>query len=493
MIRAGRSLGEITEGERRTLERYLRDTRYLLDPVGWHRDVLDGALWGKQREIARAIRDHRLVAVHSAQDVGKSYVAAVITCWWVVTHRVGDAFVITSAPTQKQVEAVLWREIRRIHAAADLPGTITGTEWKIGGELVAMGRKPADYAQGAFQGIHAPHVLLILDEAAGVHQDIWTQARTQMANEGSAMLVIGNPDDPASEFARVCAPGSPWRVIHIDGLGSPNFTGEEIPEKIARQLISPAWERDMAHRFGEGSPIYCSKVRGLFPEESEDALIPLAQIRAAQDRFENAPAKAETLGVDVARFGNNETVIVARAGGIAWIVSRARKEDTMRTVGRIKLAREELSASTVIVDVIGVGGGVVDRLKEDRVPVTPFIAGEAAKDPARFANAKAEANWRLRERFEDGEITICRDEDLLAQLSGIRYGIDSSQRIRIESKEDARSRGVASPDIADALALCFSDLAVPYITPDFSINLELYRPNPWAGAGGSTLGQPFPF
>src|SRR6266571_4737071 len=110
MIRAGEFWGGITGGERRILERYLRHTRYLLDPVGWHRDVLGGTLWGKQREIARAVRDHRLVAVHSAQDVGKSYVAAVITCWWIVTHPVGDAFVVTTAPTQKQVEAVLWRE-----------------------------------------------------------------------------------------------------------------------------------------------------------------------------------------------------------------------------------------------------------------------------------------------------------------------------------------------------------------------------------------------
>ena len=472
MITSEGFLAEITPGKRRILERYLRDTRYFLDPVGWQRDVLGGALWGKQREIARAVRDHRLVAVHSAQDVGKSYVAAVITCWWIVTHPVGDAFVITSAPTQKQVEAVLWREIRRIHSAAELPGTITGTEWKIDGELVAMGRKPADYAQGAFQGIHAPHVLLILDEAAGVHQDIWTQARTQMANEGSAMLVIGNPDDPASEFARVCAPGSAWNVIHIDGLGSPNFTGEEIPEKIARQLISPAWEKDMARRFGEGSPIYCSKVRGAFPEEAEDALIPLTQIRAAQGRFETAPAKAETLGVDVARFGNNETVIVARAGTIAWIVSRARKEDTMRTVGRIKRALEDLSASKVIVDDIGVGGGVVDRLKEDHVPVTAFIGGEAARDPARFANAKAEANWRLRECFENDEIAIYPDEDLLEQLSGIRYGIDSSARIRIESKEDARSRGIPSPDIADALMLAFSARAQLPLPMPISITQE---------------------
>jgi len=456
MITAPEFLGEITEGERCTLERYLRDTRYLLDPVGWQRDVLGGVLWAKQREIARAVRDHRLVAVHSAQDVGKSYVAAAITCWWISTRPVGDAFVVTTAPTQKQVEVVLWREIRRMHRAANLPGTITGTEWKIAGELVAMGRKPADYALGAFQGIHGPHVLLILDEAAGVHQDIWTQARTQMANEGSAMLVIGNPDDPASEFARVCAPGSGWHVIHIDGLGSPNFTGECIPEKIARQLISPAWEKDMARRFGEESPVYVSKVRGLFPEESEDALISLALIKAAQDRFDAVPERAETLGVDVARFGNNETVIVARAGGIAWIVSRTRKQDTMQTVGRIRQALKDLSASTVIVDDIGVGGGVVDRLKEDHISVTPFIAGEAAKDSARFANAKAEASWRLREFFEKGDITICPDEDLLAQLSGIRYELDSSQRIRIESKEDARSRGIASPDIADALMLAFS-------------------------------------
>ncbi|MGH2692423.1 MAG: hypothetical protein ACRDHM_07950 [Actinomycetota bacterium] len=182
------------------------------------------------------------------------------------------------------------------------------------------------------------------------------------------------------------------------------------------------------------------------------------------------------LGVDVTRYGSNETVIVARRGDRAWIVARYRGKDTMATTGRVVRAIHDLGAVEARVDVVGIGAGVVDRLKEQREPVVGLNAGAAPRDRRRFANARAEWCWGLRDRFERGEIAICPDDELAAQLAGIRYAIDSAGRIQIESKEDARSRGVASPDIADALMLAFSSRKDP--PRDIRIP-SMWRPSPW--------------
>ncbi len=473
------------------LENHLRSELYRLDPVAWVRGRLREELWSAQREIARAVRDHRRVAVRSAHDVGKSRIASRLACWWIDTHPVGTAFVVTTAPTMKQVESVLWREMRTAHAAGGLPGVMNETEWKIAGHLVAFGRKPADYDPAAFQGIHAHYVLVILDEACGVPDSLYDAAETLASNEGSHILAIGNPDDPLSRFAKVCAPGSGWHSIKIDGLDSPNFTGEEVPEDLKKGLLSPVWVEECRRTWGEDSPIFISKVRGEFTEDADDALIPLSWIRAAQERFdESATTDVEerlVLGVDVARFGADETVIVARRGTHAWVRARHRMQDTMKTTGRIVLVMKELGAVEARVDVIGIGAGVVDRLKEQHVNVVGLNAGAGARKADRFLNARAEWYWQLRERFERGEIAIPPDDDdLAAQLAGIRYVFDSRGHIQIESKTDMRSRGLASPDRADALMLAFSQREEPWSVP---INIpNLWRPNPWDMGGSDWSG-----
>jgi len=474
-----------SERELSSLERYLRNELYRADPVLWVTERLGERLWSAQREIAYAVRDHRRVAVRSAQDVGKSRIASRLACWWIDTHPVGEAIVVTTAPTFKQVQAVLWREMRQAHHAGRLPGVMTETEWKIEGRLVALGRKPADYDPDSFQGIHALHVLVLLDEACGVPEALWNAAETLTANEGSRILAISNPDDPGSHFARVSHPGSGWHRIRIDGYRSPNFTDEPVPEELRKLLLSPTWVEERKRSWGEDSPLYISKVRGEFPEEADDGLIPLSWIRAAQARYEEPPRDEEArlvLGVDVARYGSDETVIVARRGDRAWIAGRYRKQDTMQTTGRVVRAIHDLGAAEAGVDVIGIGAGVVDRLKEQHEPVLGLNAGAAPRDKTRFGNARAEWWWGLRDRFERGEIAICPDDELAAQLAGIRYAIDSSGRVQIESKEDMRSRGAPSPDIADALMLAFSARE----DPPLSITIpDMWGPSRWRIPGES--------
>lgn len=157
-----------------------------------------------------------------------SYVAARAAAWWLATHPLGDAYVITTAPTLRQVKAILWREIGRAHAKGKLFGRLNQTEWwafmpEGNEEMIAFGSKPADMDPDAFQGIHAPFVLVIFDEACGIPKPLWEAADSLIANEESRILVIGNPDDPLSEFCEVCKPGSGWNVIRINAFESPNF------------------------------------------------------------------------------------------------------------------------------------------------------------------------------------------------------------------------------------------------------------------------------
>lgn len=243
--------------------------KYRGDPVGFVREVLGEHLWSKQREIAESVRDNRHTAVHSAHDTGKSYLAGRLAAWWLSCHPAGEAFVVTTAPTFPQVRAILWREINRAHTKGKLPGRVNQTEWFIGNEIVAYGRKPADYDETAFQGIHARYVLVILDEGGGIPKSLFDAAETLTTNEGSRVLVIGNPDSPLTEFKRVCDPGSGWNVIHVDGLESPNFTAEEVPEEIRDLLLSPTWVAERKKAWGEDSALYESKVRGRFPRVAQ--------------------------------------------------------------------------------------------------------------------------------------------------------------------------------------------------------------------------------
>ena len=180
-------------------------------------------------------------------------------------------------------------------------------------------------------------------------------------------------------------------------------------------------------------------------------------IEAAQKRTLER-TRRPIIAADIARFGEDETVIMRREGGWIRVYRAHHKDDTMTTAGHIAKAMRDIDDEAgkndwvrAIVDVPGVGGGVVDRLAELDLPVVPYNGGEAPIDKERFVNARAEDYWTLRERFEQGEVDIDPDDDkLAAQLGSIKWGIDSRGRIKIESKDDMRKRGLPSPDRADA-------------------------------------------
>lgn len=462
--------------------------RYQDDPIGFVQDALYGFLWSKQKLMAEAVRDHRQVAVQSCHDVGKTYMAAILTAWWIACHEPGEAFVVTLAPTAPQVRALLWRELNRIHRDGRLFGRMLQTEWKLdNGELVAFGRSPSDTAPTSIQGLHQKYVLVVLDEAGGISKLIWDAVSSMAANEFSRMFAIGNPDDPSTEFRDVCKPGSGWFTVKMNAFESPNFTDEPVPDFLRPLLVSPIWVEERKKKWGESSPIYRSKVLGEFPDQATDGLIPLSAISAAQLRSLVPGSQGETeLGVDVARFGDDHSVCYWRNGPIARRAFRSGKEDTMKTTGRVIDAIRTYNARKVKIDDTGIGGGVTDRLKELQNGLDDSPAGQAAyrllrgveivgvnvgeqptvvldpddpryQDTERYLNLRAELNWGLRQRFIDGDIDIeAEDDDLAAQAGDIKYFFTSRGQIQIEAKADMKKRGRDSPDDWDAMVLAFA-------------------------------------
>jgi hypothetical protein len=437
---------------------------YRADPVRWISDVLAEHVWSKQRAVAESVVAHRKTAVPSCHEVGKSWLAARIVAWWLSVNPAGEAFAVTTAPTAPQVRAILWREINRAHRKGGLPGHTNQTEWWINDEIVAYGRKPSDYDPSAFQGIHARRVLVVIDEACGVPEGIWTAANSLVANEHGRILAIGNPDDPGSYFARVCQPDAGWNVVSIDALDSPNFTGEPIPDDLRELLVSPIYEQEMRAEFGEDGATYLSKVRGRFPTDAPDGVVPLSWVRKCQnidpDAYTTDDLLPVELGVDVGA-GGDETVIRERRGMVAGRTWRYKTPDSTQASGYVVQAIKETGAMAVKVDVIGVGWGIVGRLKELRADhgaeVFGVNVGEHSASPKRFPRLRDQLWWEIgRELTRQGAWDLSAvDETTIAQLIAPTWKPDSAGRHQIEPKKDTKARMKRSPDDADALLLAY--------------------------------------
>ena len=447
----------------RLLQERAAPTPYVDDPVTWVAQRTGEHLWSKQREIAASVVANKRTAVKASHAVGKSFLAARLIAWWMDVHPPGEAFVVSTAPTFRQVQAVLWREVGKAFrkAAANgytLPGRLNQTEWLIGSELVGYGRKPADQDEHGFQGIHARYVLVILDEACGIPRQLWTAVEAITTGPDCRILAIGNPDDPATEFGEVCKRPGLWNIITVPAASTPNFTGEAVPAYMRPLLVEPQWAADLKTSRGETSPEYTSKVLAEFPDSSSDTLIPYGWIERARER-DLIPGPTVELGVDVARYGTDESVIYRRQGPVARLLGTFGQQPTTETTGRVIAALRETGASLAKVDGVGVGGGVVDQLAELGYPVADMQAGARPNDPDTFVNARAEWYWGLRQRFEVGDIDIDPDDaELAAQLAQIKYKYTSRGQLQIESKDDMKKRGLSSPDRADALMLAFAPI-----------------------------------
>jgi len=450
--------------------------RYRTDPAAWATERAGVEIWSRQRVVMESVRDHPNTAVRSCHSTGKSFVSALITCWWLDVHPAGEARVITTAPTSKQVDAVLWYEINKLHTRIGLAGICHLRDWYLGRQLVALGRKPPDHEEAAFQGMHAKYLLVIYDEAFGIPKNLWNEGSSLASNEYARQLAIGNPDGPG-EFENRCRPGSPWNVIHISYRDTPAYSGERVSRGLLENLISERWVEERRGDWGEDSALFQSKCEGNFPGQGDPfSTIPHRWVASCRV-LELPEIGAVEAGIDVGA-GGDRTVIRERRGPRAGREKVFVDEDPMRSVGKLVEKINEWGVTRVKIDVTGIGWGLAGRLRElssrhnsagalhgdtthnAEVVRVNFGAGPSPGKERQYLNKRAELWWGVgRENSRLGLWDLTEvDDQVVHELTAPRYQIlDSYGKIKIERKVDAIKRLGVSPDRAEALLLAFFD------------------------------------
>ncbi len=466
----------------------LRD-RIRANPVWFINHVLGAGLWGMQQGIVEAVAQHDHVCVPSCHASGKDYTTARLVLWFLHAHK--PCTVLTTGPTDRQVKEILWREITTAHKTARfaLGGRLLQQKLELDHEHFALGFTSSDTDSTAGQGFHNKHIFIVIDESAGVTRDVRDSIEGNLsAGETVKLLEIGNPTDPTSPFAAECA-RSGTLTYGIDAFSTPNFTafglkpkdfdngdwtrkidGRSLP---ATYLISPSWVFRQVDRYGWDDPFVVARVRGQFPGAGPDSLLKREWIDAAQENsFRPSASDPLILSCDVARFGDDETIIGYKKGVRYRRLQRNRGNDTMETAGRLlDLDRAMKGAAQIRVDDDGVGGGVVDRLREELGSRSDIVirmmggSGATEEDPEdgpRFYNARAEWHWGLKLAFKHEQIDIDDGDDelerQLGQLKIKRY--DGKGRIIIEDKADYKKRVGRSPDDADTCLYANAELDV---------------------------------
>ena len=436
-------------------------------PVRFAGDVLGVDVWSKQEEVLEALKDHRRVVVKSGNGLGKGFSAAVAILWFLACHD--PSVVLSTAPTFRQVRHVLWREVHRRYNQArySLGGRLLDTRLEMSEGRFALGLS-ADSGD-EFQGFHSPNMLIVVDEAEGVSEPIYEAIEALMTSENCRLLMIGNPTTMSGTFRRAFYEDRElYRAVTISALDSPNVTEGKT---VIRGLTTKRWVEERRKVWGEENPLYQARVLGEFPDQGEDTLIPLSYIEAAVisvgarsndggDPEEHPPDPDVSLdpvviAVDVARFGSDKSVILRRRGKRVDEVQTYRGMDTMKVSGRVVDAIRAWEPQEVLVDEVGIGAGVVDRLREQGFRVQGVNVGRPAQDSEHYANLRAEGYWNLRQLVLDGQLEIPADNELVGQLAALKYTFNSLGQLVMESKEDMRRRGVPSPDKADALMMAF--------------------------------------
>lgn len=467
-------IDNVIDGVIGDLRQRSKNSLYLQDPAAWAHDVLGKHVWSKQKEVLDSLVNNTHTAVVSCNGMGKSAVAGVAGAWWVATRDPYELALICSAPTYPQIARVLFRELQDNHKAAairgfSLPGHINQSqEWKLDdkdGTLIGFGRRPADTdIVSAFQGIHRRYVMVILDEAGGIPQDLYTAAEAVTTTADSRVLAIGNPDRRATEFHRIFREDDTWNKIKVSAYDTPNFTGEWIPEELKPLLIQPSWVERQKIAWGEDSARFKSKVLAEFPDEDDTAFFSQVALDKAMDvdivEDEEIPV---VMGVDLARFGEDDSVIYTNRGGRVRKYASWSKASALESANRVHTAALELGCKEVRVDGAGLGGPVVDQLAamgEGIYTVISMLGSAASPDRTRWFNARAYNFDSLREQMLAGRIDLDPDDStLIDELMMLRYKFHSTGSIQIESKDDMRGRGVSSPDNLDAAVYASVDLS----------------------------------
>lgn len=460
-----------------------RQREYFNNPVLWAKDYLGVQMWTKQGDVAMSVVDNKNVIVKAGHEVGKSWLAGVLICWWVDTRwkEPGGCFVVSTAPSTKQINAIVWREVRKFHQLAaerftkglvdhPLPGYITSqAHWRLeGGIELGYGSKPPDAKEDTMSGIHARYVLAVGDEAVGLSEGLIDDLGNITSNATSRRFLILNPTNPLSYVAKIFKNKiTSWARHTISVFDSPNFHGGEgLPIEVLETLVDQSYVNDKLAEWGsEESPKYISRVLGEFAFDMGPTIISPEDMARAIDT--DIPVSQEimpVLGVDVSRSeaGDMNTVYSNTNGRLRHVDSWNEK-NAMRTADRIHGCALATGAREVRIDASGLGGPIFDRvveLSEGKYICIGMLGGAASPDRSQWYNTRAYWFTQFADMIRDGRVDIdMADDRLQEELLGIEYKQQQSglRGILIESKEDMRKRGVGSPDFADAANYAMAD------------------------------------
>lgn len=430
-----------------------------MSPVEFVREALGDEPHMKQVEMLEAVGraatgDRRRVSVVGCNASGKDWAAARAILWWI--HTRSPAKVIVTGPSARQVDAIVWNEMREAYAgsASPLAGRMARTSrYELDTQTFALGF--VSNSPFNVMGFHSPNLMVAITEAHAVGPDYMDAVRRLHPN---LLLLTGNAFAVAGEFYDSHhGKRDMYETVKISAMDTPNVASGrvEVPGVITQQDIEEH-KRD----WGEDSPQYIASVLAEFPDNLDSVVVPLRAAKEAAMR--DLPAEGEVvLACDPARFGDAKTVVARRQGGKAEIKLSMQGIDTYQTADWLRMHCENNHVDTLVVDDVGVGSGVVDNLRKfdlGDTRVIRFNGGKNAIDKEHYYNRNAEVWWLMRERYMEGSISTDNDDELIGQVSSREYFIDPKGRVRLRSKKGARGD---SPDAADALAMTFAVATPP--------------------------------
>lgn len=422
-----------------------------------------------QLEALRQLPLQKRISVRGPHGLGKTALASWAVLWFANTRekRGADWKVATTASAWRQLDKFLWPEIHKW--ARRLKWEALGIRpWNERTELLSLNLKLkfgaafalASDTPSSIEGVHAQHVLYIYDEAKAIPPEIYDASEGAFSDGNAMGMANSTPGEPNGRFYDIQRqlPGlEEWWVRHV--------TKEEA---VKAGRINEDWVEKRKKQWGEKSAIFQNRVLGEFATAEEDTVIPLRWAEMAQERWESSldPLLSFTcVGVDVARSGSDETILAPRYHNIVTELDGHTHAETMETTGYVAsiLNHPERKNGYAVVDVIGVGAGVVDRLRELGYNVYAFNAGESTdavdiSGEIGFLNKRAAAWWGLRELLDPANgptIALPPDDMLLGDLTAPKWFMTSAGRIKVESKEDIKKRLGRSTDRGDAVVMAF--------------------------------------
>lgn len=442
-----------------------RITVYRKDPVLFANEILKFQPDKWQCDALIDLASNPKVSIKSGQGVGKTGIEAVALLWFITCFPFPR--IVATAPTKQQLHDVLWSEVSKWMSKSPLLSEIlkwTKTYiYMVGNEkrwfaVARTATKPEN-----MQGFHEDNMLFIVDEASGVADPIMEAILGTLSGKNNKLLMCGNPTKTSGSFYDSHTADRGMYCCHtVSSMDSPRTSKENIQALI--------------RKYGWDSNVVRVRIRGEFPEQEDDVFISLSIIeQSANSEIEGAINKI-SFGVDVARFGSDETIIAQNVGGNVTLPVNFRGQSTTTTVGKIVVQYRavieqypEYTGNIVVnIDDCGVGGGVTDRLREvkeeqslNRMVIIPVNAASKIpdEDAAVYYENLTTYMWAIvKERMIQGSLAIPKDNELAAQLSTRKYKLSSKGKQILESKDDMKKRHLESPDRADAVALsCYEE------------------------------------